>query len=84
MKRVTPSTARHFIRDRCKEGMDEMVKPVEELCDGVETVKRVLPFGDKVNAGGRCEAAVTARARVGWMKFGECGELQEGEGSHCR
>ena len=24
---------------------------------------------------GGCEAAVTARARIGWMKFKECGEL---------
>ena len=29
----------------------------------------------KVNAGGGCEAAVTARARIGWVKFRECGEL---------
>ena len=28
-----------------------------------------------MNAGGGCEAAVTARARIGWMKFRECGEL---------
>ena len=28
-----------------------------------------------MNAGGGCEAAVTARARIGWVKFRECGEL---------
>ena len=28
-----------------------------------------------MNAGSGCEAAVTARARIGWMKFRECGEL---------
>ena len=28
-----------------------------------------------MNAGGGCEAAVTARARIGWVKFSECGEL---------
>ena len=32
-------------------------------------------FGDMVNASGGCEAAVTARARVGWVKFKECREL---------
>ena len=26
-------------------------------------------------ADGGCEAAVTARARIGWVKFSECGEL---------
>ena len=28
-----------------------------------------------MNASGGCETAVTARARIGWMKFKECGEL---------
>ena len=31
--------------------------------------------GDRMNASGGCEAAVTARARIGWVKFKECGEL---------
>ena len=28
-----------------------------------------------MNVGGGCEAAVAARARTGWVKFRECGEL---------
>ena len=28
-----------------------------------------------MNASGGCEAAVTARARIGWVKFKECAEL---------
>ena len=32
-------------------------------------------FGDRVNASGGCEAAVTARARIGWVKFKESREL---------
>ena len=32
-------------------------------------------LGDRVNAGGGCKAALTARARIGWVKFRECGEL---------
>ena len=28
-----------------------------------------------MNVGGGCEAAVTARARIGWVKFRECREL---------
>jgi len=35
-------------------------------------------LGDKVNASGGCEAAVTARARVRWVNFRECGELISG------
>ena len=30
---------------------------------------------DKLNASGGCEAAVTARVRIGWVRFKECGEL---------
>ncbi|XP_068739419.1 uncharacterized protein [Montipora capricornis] len=32
-------------------------------------------LGDRVNASGGCKAAVTARARIGWVKFREYGEL---------
>ena len=32
-------------------------------------------LGDRVNACGGCEAAVTTRARIGWLKFRECEEL---------
>ena len=37
--------------------------------------KRFLLSGDMVNAGGGCEAAVTARARIGRVKFRECRAL---------
>ena len=32
-------------------------------------------FGDRLNASGGCQAAVTARVRIGWVRFRECGEL---------
>ena len=32
-------------------------------------------MGDRLNASGGCEAAVTARVRIGWVRFRECGEL---------
>ena len=32
-------------------------------------------LGDRMNASGGCEAAVTARARIGWVKFKEREEL---------
>ena len=47
----------------------------EELCEEVKTVRGFCYLGNRVNASGGCEAAVTARARIGWVKFRECGEL---------
>ena len=44
---------------------------MEELCEEMETVRGSCYLGDKVNASGGCEAAVTAKARIGWMKFKE-------------
>ena len=32
-----------------------------------------------MNASGGCEAAVTARTRMGWKKFRECGEILFGK-----
>ena len=60
---------------RCKTQVDGLVEPVEELCEEVEMVRGFCYLGDRVNASGGCEAAVTARARIGWVKFRECGEL---------
>ena len=60
---------------RCKKQADGLVELVEELCEEVEKVRRFCYLGDRVNASGGCEAAVTARARIGWVKFRECGEL---------
>ena len=34
---------------------------------------------DRLYASVRCEAAVTARTRVGWKKFRECGEILFGK-----
>ena len=52
--------------------------PQEKLCDGVETVKSFCYLGDRLNASGGSEAAVTARTRIGWLKFRECGEVLYG------
>ena len=51
------------------------MEPVEELCEEVETVRGFCYLGDRVTASGGCDAAVTARARIGWVKFKECKEL---------
>ena len=54
---------------------DGLVEPVEELYEEVETVRGFCYLGYRVNASGGCGAAVTARARIGWVTFRECGEL---------
>ena len=43
----------------------EAVEQEEQLCDDVETIKKFTYFGDRVSAGGGCEAVVTARTRCG-------------------
>ena len=55
--------------------MDLLIVEPEELCEEVETVRDFCYLGDRVNASGGYEGAVTARARIGWMKFKECKEL---------
>ena len=51
------------------------IESVEKLCDEVETVNGFCYLEDRLNAIGGCEAAVTARVRIGWVRFRECGEL---------
>ena len=48
---------------------------MEVLCDEMETVKSFCYLGGRLNASGGYETAVTARVRIGWMKFRECGQL---------
>jgi hypothetical protein len=48
----------------------------ENMGDGRERVRSFVYLGDKLNAGGGCLSAVTARIRAGWKKFKElCGVL---------
>ena len=41
----------------------------------METVRKFSYLGDRLNANGGCETAVTAKTRIGWMKFMECNEI---------
>ena len=45
------------------------------MCDEVKTVKGFCHLSDRLNASGGCETAVTARTRLIWKKFRECGEI---------
>ena len=72
VKRATLRLGRDFVGGRCKKRADGSMNSVEELCEEVETVRGFGYVGDRMNAGSGCEAA---RARIGWVKFRECGEL---------
>ena len=78
MKKVTCSSARHFVCRRCTDVGDGTEQPMEVLCDEEETVKEFCNVRDRLNANGGRETAVTSRVRIGWMKFRECGELLRG------
>ena len=54
------------------------MRPDEKLCDGVETASKFTYLGDRLNATGGCETAVTAKSRIGCMKFRECCEILKG------
>ena len=42
----------------------------KKLCDEVETIREFIYLGDRLSAGGGCEAAVTARTRRGGLSKG--------------
>ena len=75
MKRVTPMFSRNFTCTKCKDNIREAVQQELKLHDEVETVREFTYFGDRLSAGGVCEAAVTVRTRCGWVKFRECNEM---------
>ena len=78
MKNVTCSSATHFVCRRCTDVEGGTKKPVEVLCDEVETVKGFCNLVNRLNARGGCETAVTSRVKIGWIKFRECEELLRG------
>ena len=46
----------------------------EKILDEVETVREFTYLGDRVSAGGGCDAALTARTRCGWVMPRECSD----------
>ena len=65
----------HYVCSKCKGIMEGTVDSSEKLCDEVETVNGFRYLGDRLNSSGGCEAAVTTKLRIGWVRFRECGEL---------
>ena len=52
--------------------MEGTVDSIEKLCDEVEKVNEFCFLGNRLNVSGGCEAAVTVRLRIGWVRFREC------------
>ena len=55
--------------------MEGTMNSIERLCGEVETVNEFCYLGDRLNVSGGCEAAVTARVNIDWVRFRECGKL---------
>ena len=68
---MTEKLENGFICGKCENNTRDAAKPLQRLCDEVETGRVFCYLGDRVNADGRIDAAVTARMRIGWMKFRE-------------
>ena len=75
IKSATARLAMNFVCLKCKQMMEGMIYSIEKLCYEVETVNGFCYLGDRLNASNVCEAAVTARVRIGWVRYRECGEL---------
>ena len=70
LKKVAPSATRFSVCSKCEKGAGAGAEEQQEvMCDEVETVKGFCYLGNRLNASGGCEAAVTAKTRVGWKKF---------------
>ena len=79
IRRVTLDLAKHFVCAQCTKAKKTCQESVGKPCDEVEMVNGFCYLGDRLNASGGCEMAVTARTRLGWVKFRECGELLRGK-----
>ena len=59
--------------------MKEMVHLIKKLHDKVETVNGFCYLTNRLNSSSGHEAVVTARVRIGWVRFRKCGELLFGK-----
>ena len=69
--------AKGLISEQCVETTKEPDKEILLLTRS-GLLKSFRSLADWLNARGGSEAAVTARTRIGWIKFRECGELLYG------
>ena len=64
---VKPTFSRNLSCSNCEGFVGQAVELEERLFNEVETVREITYLGDRVSAGGGCEAAVTARTTYGWV-----------------
>ena len=67
--RATARLEMHFVCSKCRGIMEGMVGSIENMCDEVETVNGFCYLGDRLNSSDGCEAAGTAKVRIGWVRF---------------
>ena len=72
---VIAKYATRFVCLKCRGIMEEKVDLIKNLCNEVEAVNGFCYLGDRLSASGGCEVAVTARIRIGWVRFRECGVI---------
>ena len=77
-KEVAVYLDKNFVCKKCRSVIKNFKVPDEKLCDGVETVSKFTYLGDSLNATGGYKTAVTARSRIGWIKFRECSKILKG------
>ena len=77
-KKVSVYLNKNFVCKKCRSVVKNFKGSDEKLFDGVDTVSKFTYLGDRLNATGGCETAVTARSRIGWIKFRECSEILQG------
>ena len=74
MKIVNARLATRLFAQDVRETMEGMVNSIEKLCDEMEAVNGFCYLGVRLYARGSCKSAVTARVRIDWSRFRECGE----------
>ena len=55
--------------------MERTMDSIEKLCNEVGTVNGFRYLENRLNFGGGCVAVVTAKVRIGWIRFKRCAEL---------
>ena len=78
-KKVSVYVNKNFVCKKCRSVVKNFKGLADEnLCDSVETLSKFTYLGDRLNATGECETAVTARSRIGWMKFRKWSKILKG------
>ena len=76
LKTVSSILAKTFVFEICFDVIKGNVEIDEELSlYGRGVGESFCYLGDRLNGIGESKVALTARTRIGWIKFGECVEL---------